>query len=79
MRLIGLLIALTIIGLVTARQLSGPSGSPTEITTDSRQHGVPAVPQNLGQVADFKKQMKAFVDQHNTQQRQQLQQIDATN
>lgn len=78
MCLIGLLIALTIVGLITARQLSGPTASPEVTATQTTLQGVPAVPQRADQIDDFKKQMNEFVDQHNAQQRKRLQQLDAT-
>lgn len=73
MRLIGLLIALTIVALLVARQLHTPgSDKPAPLATLPT--GVPQVPQRADQVPEFKKKMNAFVDQQNAEQKARLDQ-----
>lgn len=73
MRLIGLLIALTIVALLVARQLHTPgSDKPAPLATQPS--GVPQVPQKADQVPQFKKQMNDFVDQQNAEQKKRLEQ-----
>ena len=74
MRLIGLLIALTLVALLVARQLHTPgSDKPTPLATLPT--GVPQVPQKADQVPEFKKKMNAFVEQQNAEQKKRLEQL----
>ena len=73
MRLIGLLIALVIVGLLVAKQLR-PSGSDTPAPLATMPTGVPQVPQRPDQVPEFKQKMNDFVDQQNAEQKARLEQ-----
>lgn len=74
MRLIGLLIVLTIIALMVARQLHTPgSDKPAPLATQPS--GVPQVPQKADQVPEFRKKMNDFVDKQNAEQKQRIEQM----
>ena len=74
MRLIGLLIALTIVALLVARQLHAPGhDGPAPLAVQPT--GVPSAPQQADQVPAVKKQMNDFVDQKNAEQKKQIDQM----
>ena len=72
MRLVGLLIVLVIIGLLTARQLTGPSDPyPAELTGSGEQQP-PRVPQRMEDVPAFERDMQRYTEDMQAEQRRRL-------
>lgn len=75
MRLIGILIALLIVGLIIMRQLGGPSTdlSTDTVTANPGQIGsAPKVPQRPQELPAFEKEVKTFIDQQAAQRRESM-------
>lgn len=75
MRLIAILIALTILGLLTAKALKQPAVKVPDVIKQSAQTGVPQVPTKLQQVPEFKKQMNQFMDKQQKQHAKRLNEL----
>lgn len=71
MRLIGLLIVLAIIGLLTARQLTGPSDEP-DVGSTANGHQPPRVPQRAEDVPEFEREMHRYTDEIQEEQRRRI-------
>lgn len=69
MRMLILVIAAAIVGLLAARQLTGPPAAPT--STDA---GTPAVPERPQDVEGFERDMDRFMDESAAARRDALEQ-----
>ncbi len=75
MRLIGLLIALLIVGLLVANQLRDNGMATPSVDLPTSENGVPQVPQRPDQVPEFRKQMNQFVEKQNQQTQEKIKRL----
>ncbi|MDP3884530.1 hypothetical protein [Hydrogenophaga sp.] len=80
MRLVALLLALLVVGLLVARQLDG--GSPAQVqkpatVSDEALPTVPAVPRRLQDVPGFERQVEGYVNDLAAERARQLEQAES--
>ena len=80
MRLVALLLALLVVGLLVARQLDG--GSPAQVQkpeaiSDVAVPAVPAVPTRPQDVPGFERQVEGYVNDLAAERAKQLEQVEA--
>ncbi|MGO1460735.1 MAG: hypothetical protein ACTHYN_01075 [Marinobacter sp.] len=72
MRLIILLIALMIVGLLVTTNLSKRTQPSTESSTEPPNSGVPKIPVNPQDVQQFEKDMNAFIENKTSKQAKEI-------
>lgn len=71
MRLIILLIAVVLVGLLVVRQLDSPDAEPVA-TQANGDKGPPRVPSKPGEVPEFEEDMNRYMDEAHEERRQRL-------
>lgn len=72
MRLIVILLALAVVGLLAAKQLQRPPLEPSRVGLEGGMPGVPVVPQRPQDLQRFEQDMNRFVDETARERQRQI-------